>query len=76
MTFIRNQRQSRKYNYKGKTRWHASVCIKEQDHFGLEVPSFNIGGETSINTLPGGFLSLIIIGITFGYAVMKFIGLS
>ena len=75
MPYIRNIRQSRKYNNQGKTRWHASVCIKERDHFGLEVPSFNIGGETTINTLPGGFLSLIILGITFGYAISKFVDL-
>ena len=76
MPYIHSNRQSRKYYNKAKTRWHASVCIKEQDHFGLEVPSFNIGGETTINTLPGGFLTLIILGITLGYAILKFIDLS
>ena len=41
--------------------------------FGKDVPNFNIGGNTQINTLPGGFLSLMILGIAICYGATKFI---
>ena len=31
------------------------------DNFGKEVPSFNVGGETHINTIPGGMLNLLVL---------------
>lgn len=37
------------------------------------MPNFNIGGYTQINTIPGGFLSIMILGITICYGVTKFI---
>ena len=37
------------------------------------MPNFNIGGHTQINTLPGGFLSIMVIGLTLIYGGVKFI---
>ena len=42
------------------------------DNFGKEVPAFNVGGETHINTVPGGLLNLIVLAVTLGYAIGKF----
>ena len=41
------------------------------DNFGKEVPSFNVGGETHINTIPGGMLNLLVLVVTLGYAIGK-----
>ena len=74
MPHITNRRYGSKYSHV-KSRWHASNCIREQDNFGIEVPNFNIGGDTQINTLPGGFLTIMILGLTLSYGVVKFIDL-
>ena len=74
MPHITNRRYGTKYS-NVKSRWHASNCIKDQDNFGKEVPNFNIGGETSINTVAGGFLSIMVLGLTLCYGVIKFIDL-
>ena len=42
------------------------------DSFGKEVPSFNVKGETHVNTVPGGLMNLLILGATLGYAITKF----
>ena len=39
------------------------------------MPNFNIGGETSINTVPGGFLTIMVLGMTLCYGTVKFIDL-
>ena len=49
-----------------------SNCIRDADAFGKEVPSFNLGGETNVNTIPGGFLTLAILLLTLVYATGKF----
>ena len=74
MPHITNRRYGTKYS-QVKSRWHASTCIREQDNFGNEVPNFNIGGDTQINTVPGGFLTIMIFGMTLSYASIKFIDL-
>ena len=39
------------------------------------MPSFTIEGETQVNTVPGGFLSVMILGIALCYALLGFIDL-
>ena len=65
---------NRKYAIKSskKSKWRASNFIRDMDNFGKEVPSFNISGETHINTIPGGLLNLLVLAVTLGYAVGKF----
>ena len=65
---------NRKYAIKSskRSKWRASNFIRNMDNFGKEVPSFNVKGETHINTIPGGLLNLMILGVTLGYAIGKF----
>ena len=74
MPHITNRRYGSKFSHV-KSKWHASNCIREQDNFGKEVPNFNIGGATQINTLPGGFLSIMILGLTLFHGAIKFVDL-
>ena len=45
--------------------------FKFMDNFGYEIPSFNIRGETSINTVYGGALTVTIIIFAFLYAIVQ-----
>ena len=65
---------NRKYAMKSsnKSKWRASNFIRDMDNFGKEVPSFNVRGETHINTIPGGLLNLLVLIVTLGYAIGKF----
>ena len=65
---------NRKYAIKSsqKSRWRAVNFVRDMDNFGKEVPAFNIGGETHVNTVPGGLMNLLILGLTLGYAITKF----
>ena len=65
---------NRKYALKSsqKSKWRAVNFVRAMDNFGKEVPTFNIGGETHVNTAPGGMLNLVILGVTLGYAIGKF----
>ena len=74
MPHITNRRYGSKYA-NAKSLWQASNCIRQQDNFGKEVPNFNIGGETQINTVCGGFLSIMVLGLTLFYGAVKFIDL-
>ena len=74
MPHITNRRYGSKFSH-AKSRWQASTCIRKQDNFGKEVPNFNIGGETQINTVVGGFLSIMVLGMTLFYGIVKFIDL-
>ena len=40
------------------------------------MPSFNISGETQVNTVPGGFLTIVVTVMTLGYALLKFVDVS
>ena len=75
MPHITNRHYASKFAQSKKSNWYASTCLKQQDSFGKEVPTFNIGGETQVNTLPGGFLTVIIFGMTLSYAALKFVDL-
>ena len=48
--------------------WHVDNFLSKQDFFGKEVPSFNIKGNQVVNTVPGGLLSTMIMGVTLGFA--------
>ena len=45
------------------------------DAFSKPLPSFNIKGRTSSNTLLGGVLTIVIFGVVLAYASTKFIEL-
>ena len=71
MPSLTNRKYSTKYGQTG-SRWKASTFIQEQDSFGKEVPSFNLQGNTMIQTVFGGFCTLAILTLTLGYAITKF----
>ena len=65
---------NRKYAVKSsqKSKWRAVNFVRDMDNFGKEVPAFNIGGETHVNTVPGGMMNLFILVLTLGYSIRKF----
>ena len=46
--------------------------FKKIDTFGSQLPSFNLKGNERVNTIVGGFFTLIIILLVFTYATLKF----
>ena len=52
----------------GKKKWHLGRIVKNIDSFGMEIPSFNIGGESQVNTLCGGIVTCLILMTTLAYA--------
>ena len=56
--------------------WDAKNYIRSLDSFAKEVPAFNIQGQSQVQTLVGGCITLLIMIITFSYATSKMIDLS
>ena len=56
--------------------WDAQNYIRSLDSFAKEVPAFNIHGNSQVQTLFGGCLTLLIMIISFSYAAGKMIDLS
>lgn len=50
--------------------------LLDLDGFGRPVPSFNISGDSTINTVGGGVLSTLILLCTIAYASVKLVKLS
>ena len=55
----------------GEKPWHMGRVVSRLDSFGSAVPSINIRGETSVNTLCGGVLTGLILMITLTFAAHK-----
>ena len=55
----------------GKNPWHMGRVVSGLDSFGSAVPSLNIGGETSVNTLCGGIATGLILLVTLIFAAHK-----
>ena len=45
--------------------------LKKVDMFAAKLPMFNIEGKQAVSTSIGGLLSLIILSVTFMFAIMK-----
>ena len=45
--------------------------MRERDIFGQNIPAFNIKGKDKVKTAIGGFLSALIITVTFSYTIMQ-----
>ena len=52
-----------------------SSFLRSLDNFGQSIPAFNIKGNSSVNTVVGGFLSFAIMTLTLGYATAGMIDL-
>ena len=57
------------------SQWHVSSFLRSLDNFGQSIPAFNIKGDSSVNTLVGGFLTFAIMTLTLGYATAGMIDL-
>ena len=44
---------------------------KSFDLFSVQIPSFNMGGETHVRTWPGTLFSLLIMALTLVFAFIK-----
>jgi len=54
-----------------EAKWKIGTFVKNIDGFGQEIPSFNLKGETRINTFFGGMITVAILSLTLAYAVLK-----
>ena len=57
------------------SQWHVFSFLRGLDNFGKSVPAFNIKGESSVNTVIGGFLTFAIMTLTLGYGAAGMIDL-
>ena len=57
-------------------KWKFGAVITSIDGFGADVPSFNLKGETKVNTLLGGVVTALILLLTLGYSILKAIQLT
>ena len=55
----------------GEKPWHMGRVVSGLDSFGSAVPSLNIGGETTVNTLCGGIVTGLILLVTLIFAAHK-----
>ena len=55
--------------------WHIYNYLLNIDTFAKEVPSFNLKGQTHISTPIGGFMTFLLLTLSFFYAVIKTIHL-
>ena len=49
--------------------------LQGADIFGTQLPAFNLKGKSEVRTAFGGTVSVIIIYITFMFALLKFVQL-
>ena len=61
---------------KTKRRLDAMSVLQRFDIFGQTLPTFNIDGKEKVNTIIGGFFTVIIFTIVLLYGITKFIHLE
>ena len=54
-----------------KPYWHISNMFRRADHFGKEIPSFNLQGESNVTTLIGSICTSVIVFLTLSYSLLK-----
>ena len=57
-------------------KWKFGTVVTSIDGCGADVPSFNLKGETKVNTLFGGIVTALILLLTLGYSILKAIQLT
>ena len=70
MPGIADKKNGSRFGARG-AKWKIGTFVKNMDGFGQEIPSFNLKGETRVNTLYGGIINLLILSLTLAYAVLK-----
>ena len=58
-----------------EAKWKIGSFVKNIDGFGQALPSFNLKGETKVNTVFGGTITVLILSLTVTYAILKCIQL-
>ena len=56
--------------------WHIRNVFKRFDTFGIEMPGFNVQGQTKMNTAIGGVFTVFIMFATIAYSAVKSIHLA
>ena len=46
--------------------------LSRVDMFGAPMPTLNVKGKTDVKTMIGGLMSVLILGLTFAFALLKF----
>ena len=59
----------------GRRYWATGEVFKRMDSFGEHLPSFNLRGKDSVNSVLGGIFSLALGLIIFMYGLLKFLHL-
>ena len=57
-------------------KWKFGTVVTSIDGFGANIPSFNLKGETKVNTVFGGVVTALILLLTLGYSILKAIQLT
>ena len=57
-------------------KWKFGTVFTRIDGFGADVPSFNLKGETKVNTIFGGIVTAFILLLTLGYSILKAVQLN
>ena len=70
MQGIANKKNGSHFGAK-EAKWKIGAILKNIDGFGQEIPSFNLKGETRVNTFFGGVITLLIMTLTLAYAILK-----
>ena len=52
--------------------WHINSFFRKLDRFGQPIPAFNMKGKDKVNTIAGGFFSIILFMTLFMYSSFKF----
>ena len=52
-------------------KWKLGAFVKSVDSFGQDLPSFNLKGETKVNTHFGGVVTVLILLTALAYASLK-----
>ena len=54
-----------------KRKWRIDRTITGFDTFGKDMPNLNLQGETKVNTLCGGIVTLLIASVVVAFATHK-----
>ena len=51
-----------------RPKWHIENYLRSNDNFAKDLPIFNINGKSTIGTVLGGVLTLLLMVLTVSYA--------
>ena len=71
MPGLLNKKLGSHFGSSAKSKRHIGRVITSMDSFSMEVPSFNIRGETRVGTLYGGIVTCLILSLTFAFALQR-----